>query len=304
MNPLLIILAILVILAFLVMSVYNGLVTMRNRVKNAYSQMDVQMKNRADLIPPLVETVKGSAGHERGTLEAVIKARQQVVNATTPEEAMEANNQLSGALSRLMVVVEQYPDLKANANFQKLMDELKDAEEKIRYSRQFYNDTVQNYNTRIQVFPANIIAGMFGFAAERFFEISESERRAPGVDFSGMYNNSGYGNPNNVQNNEVDPNSTMSSPNLSGIQNNMGSRNYENPGALPRNNSTSVNPDSGINNVSPRQNPINDMDNNPSLKENPYGMPLNPADKPADKIDDNGSLETHSNNPNDPTTKL
>lgn len=204
MAPLLIILAILAILAFAVMSIYNGLVTIRNRVKNAYSQMDVQMKNRADLIPPLVETVKGSAGHERGTLEAVIKARQQVVSATNPEEAMKANNELSGALSRLMVVVEQYPDLKANANFQKLMDELKDAEEKVRYSRQFYNDTVQNYNTRIQVFPANIIAGMFGFNPERFFEISEGERKAPTVDFSGMYNNvSNYGEKgdNKEQNN-------------------------------------------------------------------------------------------------------
>ena len=182
-----ILLIIVVVLALIVMTMYNGLVSLRNTVKNAYAQMDVQMKNRADLIPGLVETVKGAAGHERGTFEAVIQARSAVMNATTPEQSMEANNQMSGALNRLMLLVESYPELKANSNFQQLMAELKDAEEKIRYSRQFYNDTVQKYNTKIEVFPSNIIAGMFGFRQERFFEITESERQAPKVDFSGMY---------------------------------------------------------------------------------------------------------------------
>ena len=182
-----ILLAIIVVLGLILMTMYNGLVTLRNTVKNAYSQMDVQMKNRADLIPGLVETVKGAAGHERGTLEAVIQARSAVMNASTPEQSMEANNQMSGALNRLMLLVESYPELKANANFQQLMAELKDAEEKIRYSRQFYNDTVQKYNTKIEVFPSNLIAGMFGFRQEKFFEIAESERQAPKVDFSGMY---------------------------------------------------------------------------------------------------------------------
>ncbi len=182
-----VLLAIVVILVVIVISMYNGLVALRNRVRNAYSQMDVQMKNRADLIPALVETVKGAAGHERGTLEAVIQARSAVMNASTPDESMEANNQLTGALNRMMLLVENYPELKANANFQQLMQELRDAEEKIRYSRQFYNDTVQKYNTKIEVFPSNIIAGMFGFTQERFFEITESERQAPKVDFSGIY---------------------------------------------------------------------------------------------------------------------
>lgn len=182
-----VLLGIIVVLALVVISMYNGLVSMRNQVRNAYAQMDVQMKNRADLIPGLVETVKGAAGHERGTLEAVIQARSAVMNAATPDEAMEANNQMTSALNRMMLLVENYPELKANANFQQLMGELKDAEEKIRYSRQFYNDTVQKYNTKIEVFPSNIIAGMFGFRAERFFEITESERQAPRVDFSGMY---------------------------------------------------------------------------------------------------------------------
>lgn len=182
-----VLLAIVAIVVVIVVSMYNSLVALRNRVRNAYSQMDVQMKNRADLIPGLVETVKGAAGHERGTLEAVISARSAVMNASTPDEAMEANNQLTGALNRMMLLVENYPELKANANFQQLMNELRDAEEKIRYSRQFYNDTVQKYNTKIEVFPSNIIAGMFGFRQERFFEITESERQAPKVDFSGMY---------------------------------------------------------------------------------------------------------------------
>ena len=179
-------LAIVVIIGLMIIGMYNGLVAARNQVKNAFSQMDVQMKMRGDLIPALVETVKGSSFNERGTLEAVIKARNQTLSATTPQEKMEANNQLSSALNRLMVLTEAYPQLQTNQNFMQLMGELKDVEEKIRYSRQFYNDTVQKYNTRIQSFPANILAGMFGFTAEPYFEISEAERVAPKVDFSSL----------------------------------------------------------------------------------------------------------------------
>lgn len=182
-----ILLIIIVVLAFVVISMYNGLVSLRNRVRNAFSQMDVQMKNRADLIPGLVEAVKGAAGHERGTLEAVVNARSKVMAATSPEESMAANQEMSNALNRLMVVVESYPDLKANSTFQQLMSELKDAEEKIRYSRQFYNDTVQKYNTKLEVFPTNMIAQSFAFRPAKFFEITESERQSPKVDFSGIY---------------------------------------------------------------------------------------------------------------------
>lgn len=194
-----IILGIIVLILLYVMGTYNGLIGTRNMVKNAFAQMDVQMKNRADLIPSLVESVKGAAGHERGTLEAVIKARNGVMNASNPEESMKANNELTSALNRLMVLVENYPDLKANANFQQLMAELKDAEEKIRYSRQFYNDTVEKYNTKIQVFPANIIAGMFNFLPEKFFEIPQEERVAPKIDFSDIYGKGDKAQNNNIQ---------------------------------------------------------------------------------------------------------
>lgn len=195
MEVALVIIGAVVLIGLFVMSMYNGLVSLRNNVKNAFAQMDVQMKNRADLIPGLIETVKGAAGHEKGTLEAVIKARSQVLNAATPEQSMQANNEMTSALNRLMVLVENYPDLKANSNFQQLMAELREAEEKIRYSRQFYNDTVEKYNTRIQVVPTNIIANMFGFTPEKFFEIAQADREAPKVDFSNLYNadNSGQG---------------------------------------------------------------------------------------------------------------
>lgn len=190
-----IIIAVVVILLVIMFAgTYNSLVAARNQVRNAFSQMDVQMKNRADLIPGLVETVKGAAGHEKGTLEAVINARNAAMNAQTPEDKIKANNEVTSALNRLMVLVESYPQLKANENFVKMMSELKDAEEKIRFSRQFYNDTVEKYNTRVQRFPTNIVAGMFGFKEEPFFQITEAERVAPKVDFSNMYDN-GSNNP-------------------------------------------------------------------------------------------------------------
>lgn len=184
--PIAIIVAIIIILALILISMYNGLVAARNQVKNAFSQMDVQMKMRADLIPGLIETVKGSSFNERGTLESVIKARNQTLSANTPEETMKANNELTQALNRLLVLVENYPQLKTNDNFMRLMAELREVEDKIRYSRQFYNDTVEKYNTRVQSFPTVIIANMFGFKPEPFFEISQAERVAPKVDFSAL----------------------------------------------------------------------------------------------------------------------
>lgn len=178
-----IIVGLIIIIAIYFVSAYNNFVTLRNRVKNAWAQIDVQLKNRADLIPNLVETVKGYASHEKDTFDQVVRARSGVLNATSPEEAIEANEKLSGALQRLMVVVEAYPELKANTNFMGLQKELRETEDKIRYSRQFYNDTVLKFNTKIQVFPNNIVAGIFGFKAEVFFRVDEGDREVPKVQF-------------------------------------------------------------------------------------------------------------------------
>jgi LemA protein len=167
-----------------VIGVYNSLVGLRNMVKNAWAQIDVQLKRRHDLIPNLVETVKGYAKHESGTLEAVIAARNQAVKATSIEESIKAEQQLGGALGRLMVVMEAYPDLKANQNFLSLQEELTSTENKIGFARQYYNDEVMKYNTRLESFPANMVAGPFGFKAATFFEVSnEKEREAPQVKF-------------------------------------------------------------------------------------------------------------------------
>ncbi len=180
---LLVIIALVVLLAFYAVSVYNGLVTLRNRVKNAWSQIEVQLKNRADLIPNLVETVRGYATHEKEVFENVTKARSGVLNAKGVQETANANQELSSAISRLLVTVEAYPQLKADQNFLSLQAELKDAEEKIRYSRQFYNDVVMKFNTAIEVFPKNILAGMFNFTKEPFFEATEADRAVPTVKF-------------------------------------------------------------------------------------------------------------------------
>ena len=177
------IIALVVLLAFYAVSVYNGLVTLRNRVKNAWSQIEVQLKNRADLIPNLVETVRGYATHEKEVFENVTKARSGVLNAKGVQETANANQELSSAISRLLVTVEAYPQLKADQNFLSLQAELKDAEEKIRYSRQFYNDVVMKFNTAIEVFPKNILAGMFNFTKEPFFEATEADRAVPTVKF-------------------------------------------------------------------------------------------------------------------------
>jgi LemA protein len=168
---------------------YNGLVRLRNQVKNAWAQIDVQLKRRHDLIPNLVETVKGYKNFERETLEAVTKARNVAVQASSTgagaAERGKVEGELSGALARLMVVVERYPDLKANQNFLALQEELTSTENKISFSRQYYNDQVLRYNNQTQVFPSNIIAGMFNFKGSEFFQVTaEAEREAPKVSFS------------------------------------------------------------------------------------------------------------------------
>jgi LemA protein len=178
---------IIIVVALAVIGIYNGLVRLRNQVKNAWAQIDVQLKRRYDLIPNLVETVKGYAKHERETLEMVTKARnlaQQVANAGVGERA-KVEGELSSALSRLLAVAEAYPDLKANQNFLALQEELTSTENKIGFARQFYNDSVLRFNNKTQEFPSNVIAGMFGFKAAEFFETTaEIERQAPKVSFT------------------------------------------------------------------------------------------------------------------------
>ena len=173
---------ILLILLF-VGTTYNSLVSLRNKVKDQWSQIDVLLKRRTDLIPNLVETVKGYAKHESETLENVIAARNKVVDAKTTEEEIKADGELSRALGRLMAVVEAYPDLKANTNFLDLQANLKDTEDKIQYARQFYNDAVLIYKNKIEMFPSNIVASMFGFKQEAFFEASEADKEVPKVQF-------------------------------------------------------------------------------------------------------------------------
>ena len=176
---------ILIILAGLyLVSNYNSLVRLRNQVKNAWSQIDVQLKRRHDLIPNLIETVKGYMSHERETLENITNARSQAMKASTVAEKAKAESALSGALGRFNVVVENYPDFKSNQNFLALQEELTSTENKISFARQNYNDQVLRYNNKIEMFPSNIIAGMFNFTKEDFFEIeTKEEREVPKVDF-------------------------------------------------------------------------------------------------------------------------
>jgi len=183
MIALIIVGVVVLLLIFYVIGTYNGLVNLRNKVKDAWAQVDVLLKRRNDLIPNLVETVKGYAKHERETLEEVIEARNQAVNAKTPEEEMETANVLTGALGKLFALSEAYPDLKANTNFIDLQNNLKDTEDKISYARQFYNDAVLVYKNKLEMFPSNIIAGMFGFKPEAFFEATEDEKKTPEVKF-------------------------------------------------------------------------------------------------------------------------
>ena len=167
-----------------IIALYNRLVVLRNRVDNSWSQIDVQLRRRYDLIPNLVETVKGYATHESETFEKVTQARNMAVDAGSVAEQGQAENMLTGALKSLFAVAEAYPELKANTNFLKLQEELSGTEGKIAYARQFYNDSVMSYNTAIQSFPANLLAGMFGFTEREYFEIELAEvREAPEVSF-------------------------------------------------------------------------------------------------------------------------
>lgn len=180
-----IILIIIVVLVGWLIGMYNGLVGLRNRVKNAWSQIDVQLKRRHDLIPNLVETAKGYVKHERETLENITKARARAMEAGSVGEKSKAEGDLSGALGRFMLVVENYPDLKANQNFLALQEELTSTENKIAFARQGYNDSVLFYNNKIQMFPSNVIANTFNFIREEFFEVEDvSEKAVPKVSFT------------------------------------------------------------------------------------------------------------------------
>ena len=180
----LIVLIVVVVIAAFLISLFNSLVGLRNRVKNAWAQIDAQLKRRHDLIPNLVETVKGYMTHERETLESVTNARTRAMGAGTVGDKSKAEADLSGALGRLMLVVENYPTLKANENFLALQEELTSTENKIAFARQSYNDAVLFFNNKIQMFPSNLIATMFNFAASEFFLVEDaSEKAAPQVSF-------------------------------------------------------------------------------------------------------------------------
>lgn len=180
----LIVIAVIVVLIILyLVGTYNSLVNLRNKVKDQWSQIDVVLKNRNDLIPNIVETVKGYAKHEKETLSEVIEARSKMASASTPEEEMKASGAVTEALGKLFALAENYPDLKANQNFIDLQNNLKEIEEKIRFARQFYNDTVLTYQNKIEMFPSNIVANMFGFKPEAFFEATEEERKNVNVKF-------------------------------------------------------------------------------------------------------------------------
>ncbi|HUQ62546.1 MAG TPA: LemA family protein [Acidimicrobiales bacterium] len=183
MVVLIIAIAIVVILILYVIVSYNGLVRLRNRIDNAWSQIDVQLRRRYDLIPNLVETVKGYAAHEKGTFEAVTQARANALNAQSVGDQAQAENMLTGALKSLFAVSEAYPDLKANQNFLSLQEELSATEGRIAYARQFYNDSVLKLNTKIQSFPSNILARMFGFTERDYFEADDASRGPVSVQF-------------------------------------------------------------------------------------------------------------------------
>lgn len=184
MITLLVLLGIAAIIALWAVAIYNGLIRTRNEIDNSWAQIDVQLKRRSDLIPNLVETVKGYASHERETLEKVIQARNMAVSAKNIDERMEAENMLTGALKSLFAVSEAYPDLKANANFMSLQEELTSTENKVAFARQFYNDRVLSYNNQRETFPSNIVAGMFNFQSRPYFEVVEpAQREAPRVAF-------------------------------------------------------------------------------------------------------------------------
>jgi LemA protein len=182
-----IVIAAIVLIALFLVATYNRLVTLKQRVKEAWSDIDVQLKRRHDLVPNLVETVKGYAAHERGTLEAVIQARQTAVQAAgqPPEQRAQAENILTGALRQLFALAEAYPQLRAVESFNQLQEQLTATEDKISFARRFYNGNVRDYNTTLLTFPTNVLAGMFGFTSEQYFEIQDAaERAVPQVKFT------------------------------------------------------------------------------------------------------------------------
>jgi LemA protein len=183
MNVWIIVGIIVIIILLWIVGAYNSLVSLRNRVKDQWAQIDVQLKRRFDLIPNLVETVKGYAKHESETLENVVKARNTYMSATTPDDKMKANGELTQAISKLFALSESYPDLKANQNFIDLQNQLNDTENKIASARQFYNDTVLQYNNKVETFPNNIVANLFHFVKEAFFEANDTERQNVQVKF-------------------------------------------------------------------------------------------------------------------------
>ena len=180
-------LAVIAIIVILIAAIYNGLVTKQKRVNNAWAQIDVQLKRRADLIPNLIETVKGYAKFEKKVLTEVTKARTAIMSAKTPAQAAKGENMLAGALKSIFAVAEAYPKLRASENFKSLQEEFATTENKISYARQFYNDSVMSFNTAIAVFPNNIFAGMFGFGKPReYFEIGEADKKPVKADFSDL----------------------------------------------------------------------------------------------------------------------
>ena len=182
---LIVVLAVIAFLVFFVVSMYNSLIRLRNQVKNAWSQIDVQLKRRHDLIPNLLEAVKGYMVHERETLQNITNARTQAMSATSVEDKSKAELKLTDAMTKFNLVVENYPDLKANQNFLSLQEELSSTENKISFSRQNYNDQVLYFNNKIEMFPSNILAGMFNFTKEAFFELEDKgERAVPKVSFN------------------------------------------------------------------------------------------------------------------------
>jgi len=185
MFVLLIAIAIFVVIVFSLVGMYNSLIRLRNQVKNAWSQIDVQLKRRHDLIPNLVETAKGYMKHEQDTLKGITEARSKAMGAGSVGDKAKAEGELNGAMSKFFLVVENYPDLKANTNFLAVQEELTSTENKIAFARQSYNDQVLFFNNKIQMFPSNVIAGMYNFKENEFFEIeNEVERAVPKVDFS------------------------------------------------------------------------------------------------------------------------
>jgi LemA protein len=179
----LILLGVLVVIAFLLIGMYNSLVQLRVRADNAWSDIDIQLKRRHDLIPNLVETVKGYAAHEKGTFEDIAKYRTMAMQATTPADKAAAENQLTGALKTLFAVAEAYPELKASTNFSQLQASLSQTEDTIQNARRYYNAVVRDLNTKIQSFPTNILAGMFGFSLRQFFETTDADREPVAVKF-------------------------------------------------------------------------------------------------------------------------